>query len=171
MLHIDAGAEVGAFRPLEGGWLSIPASQHSSIVMSSATCITLLQGLKWEFAVINTPQVSASSGPSGEGVTLASWQFVIMMPCSLATKCVTLLQGLKWVCSDQQPSSQCLCGGKVVVYTGLMAVHHYDALQSGSNMLTLLQGPKWDFAVIENPQVNAFVLPGGKAVVSLASCF
>lgn len=34
-----------------------------------------------------------------------------------------------------------------------------------AKFLTLLQGLKWEFAVIDSPQVNAFVVPGGKVVV------
>lgn len=28
-----------------------------------------------------------------------------------------------------------------------------------------MQGLKWEFAVIDSPQINAFVVPGGKVVV------
>lgn len=39
------------------------------------------------------------------------------------------------------------------------------AKQNQQSALAPLQGLKWEFAVIDGPQVNAFVVPGGKVVV------
>ena len=91
-----------------------------------------------------------------------------IVPCILAVKCFALMQGLKWeIAVDRPQVNACVVpGGKWLVTLPSCHVRVMMTVVPWiQEWFATRQGLKWEFAVIESPQVNAFIGPEGKVVV------